>query len=100
MCKEFGEEQLDSTIIECDSQVAIRLTEDDCESDRSKHWDGEYHCIRSEVNQRESVKIKFVQSNQCVADALTKPLTRKLFDQHTAKLLGEVWLFDEEKLLN
>ena len=41
MLREFGQEQMDSTIIECDSQIAIRLSEEHCESERSKHWDAE-----------------------------------------------------------
>ena len=32
VCKEFNIEQLDSTVIDCDSQIAIRLTEEHCES--------------------------------------------------------------------
>ena len=49
MLKEMGHEQLDSTIVECDSQIAIRLSEEHCESARSKHWDAEYGLIREEV---------------------------------------------------
>ena len=45
MCREFGIEQLTSTVIESDSQIAIRLTEEHCESERSKHWDAEYGLI-------------------------------------------------------
>jgi hypothetical protein len=99
LCKELGIEQVDPTMIECDSQVAIRLTEEDCESDRTKHWDGEYQIIRSEVNDRESVKIKFVPTADCVGDTLTKPLGRRAFDQHSAALMGNEWLFEDEEIL-
>ena len=99
MLKDFGIEQLHSTVIECDSQVAIRLTEEDCESERPKHWDGEFHCIRNEVNERESVKIQFVESGKCTADIFTKPLSRRLFDEHSTRLLGREWMFEGEEVL-
>ena len=99
LCKELGVEQLESTIIECDSQVAIRLTEEDCESERTKHWDGEFQMIRTEVNDRESIRIKFVPTAECVGDTLTKPLSRRAFDQHSSTLLGAEWLFEDEELL-
>ena len=95
-CREFGIEQKDSTIIECDSQIAIRFTEEHCESERSKHWDAEYQLIREEVGQRESVAVKFVESAWCCADVLTKPVTRTLFERHSRRLLGEEWLFEGE----
>jgi hypothetical protein len=75
MMSEFGEEQLEPTTIRCDSQVAIRLTEDDCESDRAKHWDAEFQCIRELTNQRQSAKVKFIPTAECTADVLTKSLT-------------------------
>ena len=93
MLKEFGVEQYDSTVIECDSQIAIRLSEEHCESERSKHWDAEYHLIRSEVGQRESVKIQWQETSRHCSDALTKGLTRSLFEKHTTRLMGEPWIF-------
>ena len=86
-------------MIECDSQVAIRLTEEDCESDRSKHWDAEYQSIRSETNERESVKIQFVPTDECTADVLTKALPRKAFEKHAQTLLGDEWKFEDEEIL-
>ena len=51
---------MDSTVIECDSQIAIRLTEEHFESERPKQWDAECQLIREEVGQRESVSVRFV----------------------------------------
>ena len=87
--------QHDSTVIECDSQIAIRLSEEHCESERSKHWDAEYNLIRSEVGQRESVKIQWQETSAHASDALTKPLTRALFDKHTQRLMREPGVFTE-----
>ena len=98
MLKEMGHEQLDSTIVECDSQIAIRLSEEHCESARSKHWDAEYGLIREEVGQRESVKTVWIETAKHCSDALTKGLTRQLFETHARRLMGDEWLFpaDEE----
>ena len=87
---------MDSTVIECDSQIAIWLTEEHCESERSKHWDAEYQLIREEVGQRESVSVKFVETALQTSDVLTKPVTRGIFERHSRRLLGEEWLFDGE----
>ena len=84
------------TAIECDSQIAIRLTEGHYESERSKHWDAEYQLIREEVGQRESVSVKFVETALQTSDVLTKPVTRSIFERHSRRLLGEEWLFDGE----
>ena len=66
---------MDSTVIECDSQIAIRLTEEHCESERSKHWDAEYQLIREEAGQRESVSVKFAEKTALqTSDVLTKPV--------------------------
>ena len=96
MLKEMGHEQLDSTIIECDSQIAIRLSEEHCESERSKHWDAEYGLIREEVGQRESVKTVWVETSRHASDALTKGLTRSSFERHMRRLMGEEWLFPND----
>ena len=87
---------MDSTVIECDSQIAIRLTEEHYESERSKHWDAEYQLIREEVGQRESVSVKFVETALQTSDVLTKPVTRGIFEKHSRRLLGEEWLFNDE----
>ena len=87
---------MEPTVIECDSQIAIRLSEEHCESERSKHWDAEYGLIREEVGQRESVKIVWVETSRHCADALTKPLPRPAFEQHVRRLMGEEWLFADE----
>ena len=79
-----------------DSQIAIRLSEGHCESERSKHWDAEYGLIQEEVGQRESVKIVWVETSLHCADALTKPLPRPAFERHVRRLVGEEWLFADE----
>ena len=64
--------------------------------DRTKHWDAEYQLIREEVRQRESVAVKFVETNLQTSDVLTKPTPRATFERHAKRLLGEEWLFEED----
>ena len=67
-----------------------------CEPERSRHWDAEYQLIRSEVGQRESVKIQWMETGRHCSDALTKGLTRSLFEKHTQRLMGEPWIFPDD----
>jgi len=68
----FGE-KLESTIIHCDNQSCIKLTENPVFHDRSKHIDLKYHYIRDMV-QRNVIKLKYIATDDQVADILTKPL--------------------------
>jgi hypothetical protein len=64
---------LDPTMIYCDNQSCIKLTENPVFHDRSKHIDIRYHSIRDYV-QRGIVKLEFVPTDEQVADILTKAL--------------------------
>jgi transposase InsO family protein len=66
---------LDPTVIYCDNQSCIKLTENPVFHDRSKHIDIRYHSIRDYV-QRGIVKLEFVPTDEQVADILTKALPR------------------------
>jgi len=66
---------LDPTVIYCDNQSCIKLTENPVFHDRSKHIDIRYHSIRDYV-QRGIVKLEFVSTDEQVADILTKALPR------------------------
>jgi hypothetical protein len=69
------EECLDPTVIYCDNQSCIKLTENPVFHDRSKHIDIRYHSI-SDYVQRGIVKLEFVPTDEQVADILTKALPR------------------------
>jgi len=70
----FGE-CLEPTLIYCDNQSCIKLTENPVFHDRSKHIDIRYHSIRDYV-QRGIVKLEFVPTDEQVANILTKALPR------------------------
>lgn len=68
-------------IIYEDNQSAMAMSENDVEHDRSKHIDIKHHFVRDEIKHN-NIKLKWVSTQQQLADILTKPLT-----EHTFKLL-------------
>ena len=69
---------LDTTVILCDNQSGIRLSENPVFHDRSKHIDIRYHFIQDMV-QRGVVRLNHIGTNEQVADILTKPLGKVKF---------------------
>jgi hypothetical protein len=73
----FGQ-KLQSTIIHCDNQSCIKLSENPVFHDRSKHIEIRYHFIRDYV-QRGVVKLQYISTDEQVADILTKALLKGKF---------------------
>ena len=76
---------LDTTVILCDNQSGIRLSENPVFLDRSKHIDIRYHFIRDMV-QRSVVRLNHIGINEQVTDILTKPLGKVKFLNFREKL--------------
>ena len=73
---------LDTTVIICDNQSGIRLSENPVFHDRSKHIDIRYHFIRDMV-QRGAIRLDHIGIDELVTDILTKPLGKvKLLTFH------------------
>ena len=70
--------KLDSTIINCDNQSCIELSENPMFHDRLKHIEMKYHFIRDLV-QRGTLKLQYICINEQSVDILTKPLTTTKF---------------------
>ena len=70
----FGQ-QLSPTVIHCDNQSCIKLSENPVFHDRSKHIEIKYNFIRNYV-QRGVVQLHCVSTNEQLADILTKSLGR------------------------
>ena len=68
----FGQ-RLRPTVIYCDNQHCIKLTENPMFHDRSKHIEIRYHFIRDYV-QRGVVKHEYISTDEQVVDILTKSL--------------------------
>eukprot|EP00253_Pinus_taeda_P027259 PITA_27259 len=73
----FGH-MLDTTVILCDNQSGIRLSENPIFHDRSKHIDIRYQFIRDMV-QRGAIRLHHIGTDEQVADILTNPLGKVKF---------------------
>jgi hypothetical protein len=70
----FGQEK-SPTVIHCDNQSCIKLSENPVFHDRSKHIEIRYHFIRDWVH-RGAVQLQYISTDDQVADILTKALPR------------------------
>jgi hypothetical protein len=70
---------MEETMILCDNQSCIKMTENLVFHDRSKHIEILYHYIRDMV-QRGALKLQYVSTDEQVADVLTKPLSHLKFE--------------------
>jgi hypothetical protein len=76
---------MEATMILCDNQSCIKMTENPVFHDRSKHIKIHYHYICNMV-QREALKLLYVSTDEQVADVLTKPLSCVKFEHFRDKL--------------
>lgn len=76
---------LDPTIISCDNQSCIRLTEDPAFHAKTKHINNKYHYILSLV-QDGIMKLQYISTNEQVANILTKSLPNKKLEYLRDKL--------------
>jgi len=65
--------ELEPTVIHCDNQSCIKLTENPVFHDRSKHIEMRYHYIRDMI-QRKFLSLLYVPTAEQTADIFTKPL--------------------------
>ena len=66
--------ELDTTIILCDNQSCIKMTENPVFHDKLKHIEIRYFYIRDMV-QKGAIKLNYVSTDEQVVDVLTKPLS-------------------------
>ena len=71
--------EMEATMILCDNQSCIKMTENPMFHDKLKHIEIRYHYIRDMV-QRGAIKLQYVGTDEQVADVLTKPLSRVKFE--------------------
>ena len=71
--------EIDATDILCDNQSCIKMTENHVFHDKSKHIEIKYHFIQ-DMAQKGAVKLKYVPTEEQVADVLTKLLSRVKFE--------------------
>jgi hypothetical protein len=68
------QERLETTVIHCDNQSCLNLTENPVFHDRSKHIEMKYHFIRDMVQKR-TIKLQHIRTDEQIADIFTKPLS-------------------------
>ena len=71
--------EIDVTEILSDNQSCIKMTKNPVFHDKTKHIKVRYHCIQDMV-QKGIVKLKYVPTEEQVADVLTKPLSHVNFE--------------------
>jgi hypothetical protein len=80
LCLGLFRQELEATVIHCDNQSCIKLSENPVFNDCSKHIDIRYHFIRDCV-QRGVVRLDYIQINEQMADIFTKALSRQKFEK-------------------
>lgn len=68
-----------------DNQGSIKMAKNDASGNRTKHIDIKYHLVRDLLNEGK-FKLSYCPSNDMVADILTKPLAKVLFQKHYSSL--------------
>jgi hypothetical protein len=76
---------MDSTIIHCDNQSCVNLSENHVFHDKSKHIEIKYHYIRDMV-QRKAIHVQYLPTHEQIADIFTKPLARMKFEYFRERL--------------
>ena len=77
--------EMRATVILCDNQSCIKMTENPVFHDKSKHIEIRYHFIRDMV-QRGALKLQYISTDEQVDDVLTKPLSCVKFKHFRDKL--------------
>jgi len=72
--------QAQATVIYCDNQGAIALAKNPQFHARTKHIDIQHHFVREKVNEG-LVQLKYIDTNEQVADGLTKALDKARFER-------------------
>ena len=81
-----GKSIFDPILLKANNQGAIQLSNNNKFHARTKHIDVCYHFIR-EALENKLLEIKYVPTDENIADIFTKPLSRPLFEKFR-KMLG------------
>ena len=80
------------SVVYQDNQSAITLAQDNVHRPRTKHVDISYHATRDHVR-RGKIKLVYCNTNEMIADGLTKPLTGKKFKTFAEQLYARTSSF-------
>ena len=85
MLKDIQFIQKEATTIYVDNKSAIELAKNPVYHERSKHIDTRFHYIREHVKNKE-IEVKFVKSQDQIADIFTKPFKIDAFKRFRSML--------------
>jgi histone deacetylase 1/2 len=85
LLKELGVLQQRTPIIWCDNLGATYLTANPVFHARTKHIEIDFHFVRERVAAGE-LDVRFISSNDQLADVFTKPATRQMLDRFKTNL--------------
>jgi hypothetical protein len=77
--------EMDSTIIHCDNQSCVKLSENHVFHDKSKHIEIKYHYIK-DIVQRKKLHVQYLPTHEQIANIFTKPLARTKFQYFHERL--------------
>jgi len=80
-------EQIQATTIREDNKVAILIAKNLKQPKAAKHIEVRYHFIR-ECLERKEISLEYIETGSQLADIMTKPLGRTLFEKHRGSLLN------------
>ena len=72
-------------VMHCDNKVAIAITNNPVQHDRTKYVEVDRHFIKDHLNQR-TINLSFFSSQTQLADVLTKAVSGKMFHGSLDKL--------------
>ena len=78
-------QRMDPTVIYCNNQSCIKLSENPIFHDRSKHIDIRYHHLRDHVARR-IMLLQYISIEEQNADILTKVLLKCKFELHRDRI--------------
>lgn len=73
------------TIIHEDNQSCMKIAQDSCQHKKMKHIDIKFNFVRDTISNKE-VQLKYIPTNDQLADIMTKPIGKILFFKHVQNL--------------
>ena len=85
LLKEIGVEQQRTPILWCDNLGATYLTANPVFHARTKHIEIDFHFVRERVAAG-ALQVRFISSNDQLADVFTKPATQQMLNRFRTNL--------------
>lgn len=80
-----GIKDIPPVILHADNQGSIKMAKNDASGKRNKHIDIRYHLIRDLLHNRQ-LTVEYCPTDKMLADGLTKPLQRVLFEKFVCSI--------------